>query len=109
MILVPATVETDFLHTGGQSTLGDSLTDNRGGGDISAVEVLGSERFIHGRGRRERLVFVVVYDLRVDVFRAAEDGKTRSIGMTLHRVGDPEFADLSLNIQSLLLSHGFTT
>src|SRR5581483_12391329 len=92
VVEIAAAVEHDVFQPLRQRTLGDQLADCLRRVDVAAgLEVL-AHRLFERRRRDQRLALHVVYDLRIDVLRRAENRQPlaatgRSLDVTPHARG----------------------
>src|SRR2546426_12687717 len=74
---VAAAIEHDALDAGRLGLLGQQRADRLGGGHVAAGLVLLEKRLAAAVHRQHRAPRIVVYELRVDVAEAPEDGQPR--------------------------------
>src|SRR6185312_5306715 len=98
---VPVAIEHDLVDALGLEALRDGGADLLGLVALLQARQRRQQRLVERRGGGDRLVRVVVHDLRVDVLRRTEHSQTRAIGRAVHLLADAVLAPLALLLLSL--------
>src|SRR4051812_20562547 len=101
MVDVAIAVEDDLVDALRLELLGDGGPDLLGALALLETGELRNNRLVQRRRGRDRLVRVVVDDLRVDMLGRAEDAQARPLGRARHLLADAVLPTLALLLLSL--------